>query len=64
MCGPKFCSMQISHELREMAGGMGGAGAASVTPDEAAAGMAAMSEEFKRRGAEVYHVPGALPTVE
>ena len=31
---------------------------------EAAAGMAAMSEEFKRRGAEVYHVPGALPTVE
>ena len=61
MCGPKFCSMQISHELRELAGGAGGAeAAASVTPDEAAAGMAAMSEEFKRRGAEVYHAPEAL----
>lgn len=61
MCGPKFCSMQISHELRAMAAADD---AAALSPDEAAAGMAAMSEEFKRRGAEVYHVPGALPAVE
>lgn len=61
MCGPKFCSMQISHELRAMAAADD---AAALSPDEAAAGMAAMSEEFKRRGAEVYHAPGALPAVE
>ena len=51
--------MQISHELRELAST--DAAAAALSPDEAAAGMAAMSEEFKRRGAEVYHEPGVLP---
>ena len=62
MCGPKFCSMQISHELRALAAADDAS--ASISPDEAAAGMAAMSEEFKRRGAEVYHVPGSLPVEE
>lgn len=49
MCGPKFCSMQISHELREYA--------AEHNASEAAAaqqGMAEMSELFKEKGAEVY----------
>ena len=49
MCGPKFCSMQISHELREYA--------AEHQEDANAAaqrGMAEMSELFKEKGAEVY----------
>ena len=62
MCGPKFCSMQISHELRELAAAdVAGADTPAL---DAAAGMAAMSEEFKRRGGEVYHPAGALPTAE
>lgn len=38
MCGPKFCSMKISHELKEYA----------------AQGMAEKSEEFLNSGAKVY----------
>lgn len=51
MCGsPSFCSMNITHELREL-----------MPPEEAAAAAAAeesmqrMSAEFKARGAELYH---------
>ncbi|MBI5166105.1 MAG: phosphomethylpyrimidine synthase, partial [Magnetospirillum sp.] len=40
MCGPKFCSMKISQEVRDLA---------------AEQGMAAMSDEFRRQGAEIYH---------
>lgn len=49
MCGPKFCSMQISHELREWA--------EEHAVDEGIAnevGMAKMSAAFKARGGEVY----------
>lgn len=38
MCGPKFCSMQISWEIR----------------DTAKAGMLEMSEKFKEMGSEIY----------
>ncbi len=38
MCGPKFCSMQITRELR----------------DEAKAGMAEMSEKFLQEGGNIY----------
>jgi len=38
MCGPKFCSMEITHQLRR----------------EAAAGMAEKSKEFADQGGEVY----------
>jgi phosphomethylpyrimidine synthase len=38
MCGPKFCSMQITQEIR----------------DYAASGMAEKSEEFLKQGAEIY----------
>ncbi|HSC58571.1 MAG TPA: phosphomethylpyrimidine synthase ThiC [Gemmatimonadales bacterium] len=37
MCGPKFCSMRISQDIRD-----------------AAAGMAAKSEEFRAKGGELY----------
>jgi phosphomethylpyrimidine synthase len=40
MCGPKFCSMKISQEVR----------------DYAAKGMAEKSREFRDKGAEIYEV--------
>jgi phosphomethylpyrimidine synthase len=38
MCGPKFCSMKITQEVR----------------DYAASGMAQMSETFRASGSEIY----------
>ena len=49
MCGPKFCSMKISHDIREYAAAHG--------VDEAQAielGMKAKSAEFVAGGAEIY----------
>ncbi|MBT9459021.1 MAG: phosphomethylpyrimidine synthase ThiC [Burkholderiaceae bacterium] len=43
MCGPKFCSMKISQEVRDYSAQL-----------EADAGMLAKSEEFKRGGSEIY----------
>jgi phosphomethylpyrimidine synthase len=39
MCGPKFCSMKITQEIRA----------------QAQQGMAEMSEKFRKDGAEIYH---------
>jgi phosphomethylpyrimidine synthase len=50
MCGPHFCSMKITQDVRDYAAKMGADEQAAL-----AAGMAAKSEEFKQRGAEVYH---------
>ena len=49
MCGPKFCSMKITQEVREYA-------AAKGLSDEAALaqGLQAKSEEFRRAGGEIY----------
>jgi phosphomethylpyrimidine synthase len=49
MCGPKFCSMKISQEVREYAARQG------VEEREAiAVGMAAKSAEFKSLGGKLY----------
>ena len=49
MCGPHFCSMKITQDVRDFAAKQG------VDEEKAlAAGMAAMSEEFKKTGAEIY----------
>ncbi|WP_404384849.1 phosphomethylpyrimidine synthase ThiC [Caenispirillum salinarum] len=40
MCGPKFCSMKLSHDLRAMA--------------DAEDGMAQMSEKFREEGGRLY----------
>ena len=45
MCGPKFCSMKISHEVRDFAAGLA---------PNAELGMAQMSEKFKEQGSEIY----------
>jgi phosphomethylpyrimidine synthase len=40
MCGPKFCSMEITQQIR----------------DYAKSGMAEKSQEFREQGAEIYKV--------
>jgi phosphomethylpyrimidine synthase len=49
MCGPKFCSMKISEDVRKLAAELG-------TSDEEAvrAGMDQKSKEFIDQGAELY----------
>src|SRR5262252_7511788 len=47
MCGPKFCSMEITQQIREYA----------------KSGMAEKSEEFLKQGAEIYKVEQGQPRV-
>ncbi|QYR52803.1 phosphomethylpyrimidine synthase ThiC [Lysobacter soyae] len=50
MCGPHFCSMRITQDVRDYAAEQG------ISEEEALkAGMAAKSEEFREAGAQVYH---------
>jgi phosphomethylpyrimidine synthase len=44
MCGPKFCSMEITQQVRDYAAKLA----------EKEAGMAEMSERFRDLGGEVY----------
>jgi phosphomethylpyrimidine synthase len=46
MCGPKFCSMKISHDVRDFA--------RKEKEKEVEAGMKEMSDKFKEMGSEVY----------
>jgi len=50
MCGPKFCSMKISQEVRDAARGTND----SLSTAEIRAAMARKSEEFKQGGGEIY----------
>jgi phosphomethylpyrimidine synthase len=54
MCGPKFCSMKITQEVREFAARQ----QAEAQPIEI--GMAQMSDAFRSRGGELYHAADAL----
>ncbi len=63
MCGPKFCSMKISQEVREYAANQ----ELKLHTDKEfkaksvkESGMAKMSAEFKANGAKIYHESGAL----
>jgi len=47
MCGPKFCSMRISQDVRDRFG-------ADLTPEGATLGMKEKSEEFLELGGTVY----------
>ena len=44
MCGPKFCSMKITQDVRDYA----------ATLNDQQVGMEQMSEKFKAMGGEVY----------
>jgi phosphomethylpyrimidine synthase len=50
MCGPKFCSMKISQEVRDAAKGNND----TLSTAEIRAAMAKKSEEFKQGGGEIY----------
>jgi phosphomethylpyrimidine synthase len=55
MCGPKFCSMKITADVREYAANLGANEKAALGLDATAeAGMKEMSEKFKQMGGEVY----------
>jgi phosphomethylpyrimidine synthase len=54
MCGPKFCSMKITADVREYASGLTDNEKATLYPDAAKQGMADMSKKFIDMGAEVY----------
>ena len=50
MCGPKFCSMKISQDVRDYAAGKG-IGDVDTAIEQ---GMSDKAEEFRRQGAEIY----------
>ncbi|MDR6352182.1 phosphomethylpyrimidine synthase ThiC [Pantoea sp. SORGH_AS_0659] len=54
MCGPKFCSMKITQEVREFAARQ----QAEAQPIEM--GMAQMLNAFRNRGGEIYHAADTL----
>lgn len=54
MCGPKFCSMKITQEVREFAARQ------EAEAQPVAIGMAQMSDAFRSRGGELYHAADAL----
>ena len=54
MCGPKFCSMKITADVRHYAATLTDNEKAALYPDAAQTGMAEMSEKFKAMGSEVY----------
>ncbi len=47
MCGPKFCSMEITQQIREMA-------ASAEDPATVAAGLRQKSQEFRDQGGKIY----------
>ncbi len=49
MCGPHFCSMKITQDVRDYAAGKGLAADKALT-----AGMQEKAEEFKKSGSEIY----------
>jgi len=50
MCGPKFCSMKISQEVRDAAKGQND----TLSTADIRAAMAKKAEEFKQGGGEIY----------
>ncbi len=56
MCGPKFCSMKISQEVRDYAAenGYESRGADTIRMIDVEAEMGKKADEFKQQGAEIY----------
>ncbi len=52
MCGPKFCSMRISQEVRDEARAQNNV--TGLSTDEIKAGLAEKSKEFREQGSEIY----------
>ncbi len=66
MCGPKFCSMKITQDVRDYAAALGdneraaldGATADGLTPEQIKAALAEKAEEFKAKGSQIYVAEG------
>jgi phosphomethylpyrimidine synthase len=57
MCGPKFCSMKITQDVRDYAARLNEGAvelAEETTQVDPEAGMEAMSRKFRELGGEVY----------
>ncbi len=55
MCGPKFCSMKITQDVRDYAAGLEAGQQQGENPQqEAEQGMFEKAQEFKAQGAEIY----------
>jgi phosphomethylpyrimidine synthase len=56
MCGPKFCSMKITQDVRDYADGLSDNEKADLeaATEEAKQGMAGMSAKYKEMGSELY----------
>jgi phosphomethylpyrimidine synthase len=61
MCGPKFCSMKITQDVRDYAAKTN-AGASAIV--EAEKGMAEMSAKFREMGGQVYVAADAATAVK
>jgi phosphomethylpyrimidine synthase len=57
MCGPKFCSMKITQDVRDYAASLGQNvdGAEEIRMIDVEAEMKHMSEQFKAQGSQIYH---------
>ena len=53
MCGPKFCSMKITQDVRDYADSLADGLDAAKAAEE---GMSQKSQEFKEQGSEIYKV--------
>ena len=54
MCGPKFCSMKITQDVRDYADGLSDNEKQALYPVEAEEGMKDMSKKFKDLGGQIY----------
>ncbi|WP_251358508.1 phosphomethylpyrimidine synthase ThiC [Kangiella sp. TOML190] len=54
MCGPKFCSMKISQDVRDYSESLGADEQQKLSSQEIEKGMAEKSAEFKKQGSEIY----------
>ncbi len=54
MCGPKFCSMKITQDVRDYAASLGDNEKTALGLDVAQAGMKEMSDKFNAMGGQVY----------
>jgi len=54
MCGPKFCSMKITQDVRDYAASLGDNEKTALGLDAAETGMREMSDKFNAMGGQVY----------
>lgn len=55
MCGPKFCSMKITQNVRDYAENQKNANQADVQNQEVEQGLQSMKETYQQTGQKLYH---------